>query len=206
MMGKPDKRRVITLMAALVLLVAAAGVYWAIDRSELAAGRKVTVIPAEASSARLINNEAGELRYRVTWREGGTNDLTPVAFAQMIESEFRERPIYMRVLNVTSTAGLFWVGVGLLAQIVFMARMIVQWAVSEKEKRSVVPPLFWWLSLAGASMLIVYFIWRQDIIGVLGQSTGWVVYIRNIMLLSREKRNGIAISDPLDEEPTLSTD
>lgn len=202
MPGKPSKSRIITLCAAMVLLVAAAGVYWALDRSELAAGRKVTVIPAEAASARLLTNNDGELVYHVKWRNGGENELTPVAFAKMIESEYTERPIYQRVLNVTSDWGLFWVGVGLLAQAVFTARMLVQWAASEKHKKSVVPPMFWWLSLAGASMLIVYFVWRRDAIGVLGQATGWVVYIRNIMLLSKEKSKPPAV-DPPDEEPAI---
>ena len=200
-----NKQRIITLMTVVVLLIAAAGVYWAIDRSELAAGRKVSVIPAEAKSARLVTNDEGELVYIVKWRDGAHNELTPIVFAKMIESEYREQPLYLRILNVTSTAGLFWVGVGLLAQAVFMARMLVQWAASEKHKRSVVPPMFWWLSLAGASMLIVYFIWRRDIIGVLGQSTGWVVYIRNIMLLTNEKNQlpPPPAADALDEEPAL---
>lgn len=204
MRGKPSKNRIITLSAAAVLLVVAAGVYWAIDRSELAAGRKVSVIPSEASAARLVTNSDGELVYRVQWRDGNASNLTPVAFAKMISTEFRERPLYLRVLNVSSDWGLFWVGVGLLAQAVFMARMLVQWVASEKHKRSVVPPMFWWLSLAGASMLIVYFIWRQDVIGVLGQATGWVVYIRNIMLLANTKENtSPAVIDPLNDEPAL---
>lgn len=203
MATQATRRKLITLMIALVALIAAAGVYWALDRSELAAGRKVAVIPTEAKSARLLTNEEGDLVYRVYWREGGTNDLTPIVFAKMVSEEYRERPIYQRVLNVTSDFGLFWVGVGLLAQGVFMARMVVQWIASEKHKRSVVPPMFWWLSLAGASMLIVYFIWRQDIIGVLGQATGWIVYIRNLMLLSREKSAQTQAVDAMDEEPAL---
>lgn len=197
----PSKKRAMVIVSAAVMLIVAAGVYWALTGSELARGRKVTVIPAGAQSARLLESE-GQLIYRVTWHEGGMTDLMPVEFAELLEADFRERPLYMRLLNVTSNAGLFWVGVGLLAQMVFMARMLVQWAASEKHRRSVVPPMFWWLSLAGASMLIVYFIWRRDAIGVLGQATGWVVYIRNLMLIAREKPSPPPV-EPMDHHTVL---
>ena len=74
---------------------------------------------------------------------------------------------------------------GLLGQVLFTGRMLIQWLASERERRSVVPVAFWWMSLAGASMLLVYFLWRKDIIGVLGQSAGWVVYTRNLWLIYR---------------------
>jgi lipid-A-disaccharide synthase-like uncharacterized protein len=44
---------------------------------------------------------------------------------------------------------------------------------------------FWWMSLVGASMLLVYFIWRRDIVGILGQATGWFIYIRNLVLIHK---------------------
>jgi len=205
MAGISTRRTYIIAFSALVILLLSAGLWWALTHSELAAGRKITLIPPDAKSVRLLTNEAGELIYRVNWRNGTTEDLAPVRFAELIEADFESMPVYMRLLNVTSTAGLFWIGVGLLAQVIFMARMLVQWAASEKEKRSVVPPMFWWLSLIGASMLIVYFVWRRDAIGVLGQATGWVVYIRNIMLVARERNgNNTPAVDALDEEPALA--
>jgi lipid-A-disaccharide synthase-like uncharacterized protein len=70
--------------------------------------------------------------------------------------------------------------------------MLLQWLVSERTRRSVVPVGFWWLSLVGASMLLVYFIWRRDIVGVLGQCAGWVVYGRNLWLIHREHRAAAA--------------
>jgi lipid-A-disaccharide synthase-like uncharacterized protein len=65
--------------------------------------------------------------------------------------------------------------------------MVVQWLVSEKQHQSIVPPSFWWMSLIGASMLITYFIWRKDIVGFLGQGTGWLIYLRNIWLIYRSE-------------------
>lgn len=196
-----SSRKMMVMLLALLMILAAAGLYWALTQSELAAGRKIAVIPADAREVRLLTNDGGELTYRVTWLNGQSININPTEFAKLIELEYRERAMYMRLLNVTSSAGLLWVAVGLLAQLVFMARMIVQWVASEKSKRSVVPPMFWWLSLVGASMLIIYFIWRRDAIGVLGQATGWVVYVRNLMLLRRESL-GMNNTDTIgDSEP-----
>ncbi|MEM6458530.1 MAG: lipid-A-disaccharide synthase N-terminal domain-containing protein [Planctomycetota bacterium] len=89
------------------------------------------------------------------------------------------------LFNITSWVGVLWVALGLGGQVLFTGRMLLQWLASEKEKRSVVPPLFWYLSLAGATMLLVYFVWRKDIVGVLGQSTGWFIYARNVALIRK---------------------
>ncbi|MAX23723.1 MAG: hypothetical protein CMJ19_04390 [Phycisphaeraceae bacterium] len=93
------------------------------------------------------------------------------------------------IFNITTPFGLVWVGIGLLGQVLFTGRMIVQWIASEKSKRSVVPTAFWWMSLIGASMLITYFIWRKDVVGVLGQATGWFIYVRNLYLIYGHKKS-----------------
>lgn len=92
-------------------------------------------------------------------------------------------PPLFRLLNIASPTGIAWVGLGLLGQALFTGRMLVQWLVSERARRSVVPPAFWWLSLGGATMLLVYFAWRKDIVGLLGQGTGFLIYARNLWLL-----------------------
>lgn len=94
------------------------------------------------------------------------------------------------VLNITSWPGLLWVVVGFFGQALFFARMMVQWVASEREKKSVVPVGFWWLSLLGGAMLFGYFVWRRDIIGVLGQTTGVVVYARNLRLIYKVRAAG----------------
>ncbi|MCB1232722.1 MAG: lipid-A-disaccharide synthase N-terminal domain-containing protein [Verrucomicrobiae bacterium] len=86
-------------------------------------------------------------------------------------------------MNITSVTGILWVALGFVGQALFMGRMLVQWWASEKVKSAVVPPAFWWLSLIGSSMLMTYFIWRVEIVGFLGQSTGWLIYIRNLWFI-----------------------
>jgi len=95
-------------------------------------------------------------------------------------------------LNISDWLNFGWVAVGLAGQAAFFGRMLVQWVVSEKSRQSVVPELFWWLSFLGGVSLFTYFVWRTDIVGVLGQSTGVVVYARNLRLIRKQRRRDAA--------------
>lgn len=85
----------------------------------------------------------------------------------------------------------FWLIVGFTGQILFSLRFFVQWLASEKEKKSVIPISFWYFSLGGSFLLLAYAIHRQDPVFILGQSLGFVIYIRNLVLIDREKRGFI---------------
>lgn len=82
--------------------------------------------------------------------------------------------------------------IGLIGQACFFSRFLVQWIVSEKQRRSTVPEVFWYLSIAGAALVLVYAIWRHDPVFTIGQSVGVVVYVRNLILIHREKKRAIA--------------
>lgn len=86
-------------------------------------------------------------------------------------------------LPIDTTIPLGWLALGLLGQGLFFSRFLVQWIVSERRKKSVVPRSFWILSLSGAMLLLAYSIYRHDPVFILGQSTGFLVYTRNLMLL-----------------------
>jgi lipid-A-disaccharide synthase-like uncharacterized protein len=75
----------------------------------------------------------------------------------------------------------------------------VQWLASEKHKKSVVPPMFWWMSLVGSTVLLLYFVWRKDVVGVLGQAFGWSIYIRNLLLIYGHQPPPAAEVDPAPE-------
>jgi lipid-A-disaccharide synthase-like uncharacterized protein len=93
-----------------------------------------------------------------------------------------------RLFNITSWTSLIWAGLGLLGQAAFFGRMFIQWIASERKSQSVVPSAFWWFSLIGGILLFTYFVWRQDFVGVLGQSTGIVIYARNLKLIAKQQR------------------
>lgn len=115
-----------------------------------------------------------------------------------------------RTLNITSWASLVWVGIGLLGQLAFSGRMILQWIVSERHRRSVITESFWWFSLFGGVTLFSYFVWRQDPIGILGQASGVVVYARNIRLLRKQARRAARDDETAQAEsaaePTLAVE
>jgi len=89
----------------------------------------------------------------------------------------------MKLFNVSGPGSMVFVGLGLLGQLLFAGRLVVQWLATERSRRSVVPTAFWWMAIGGASLLVVYFVWRKDIVGVLGQSTGWIIYMRNLYFI-----------------------
>lgn len=82
-----------------------------------------------------------------------------------------------------------WIGVGLLGQALFSLRFLVQWAVSEKAQRSVIPNAFWHLSIAGSVTLLAYALHRADPVFIVGQLTGVLIYARNLMFVRRERRH-----------------
>jgi lipid-A-disaccharide synthase-like uncharacterized protein len=91
-------------------------------------------------------------------------------------------------LGADTRAELIWITIGLGGQALFMMRFLVQWIVSEKAKRSVVPDSFWWFSIGGAAVLLTYAIYRADPVFILGQSLGFFIYSRNLWLIRAEKR------------------
>ncbi len=82
----------------------------------------------------------------------------------------------------------FWFVLGFVAQLLFSARFVVQWVASERRKRSYFPMAFWYLSLSGSVLLLVYSIWRQDPVFILGQSFNSFIYVRNLMLIWRSAK------------------
>lgn len=94
-------------------------------------------------------------------------------------------PAVMTWFHVNSQIELAWVVFGLLAQLMFTGRFIIQWLASEKAKKSVVPVAFWYFSLLGGLMLLMYAIHRGDPVFILGQSLGVLIYSRNLWLIYR---------------------
>jgi len=57
--------------------------------------------------------------------------------------------------------------------------------MSEKAGKSIVPVAFWWFSLTGGSLLLLYGFYRGEPVIILGQITGVVIYMRNLWLIYR---------------------
>jgi len=147
--------------------------------------------------------EAGDYKYVITWNDGRVETYSPDAFSTLLYRDYESHDLLFRLFNITKPIGIAWVGLGLLGQVLFTGRMLVQWLASEKNRRSVVPTAFWWMSLAGGAMLFSYFVWRKDIVGVLGQSTGVFIYARNLILIYRPRPAPVSVEDDPAPEPAL---
>jgi len=85
---------------------------------------------------------------------------------------------------------------GFTGQALFSARFIIQWVASERARRSVMPVLFWYFSLAGGLTLFIYATYREDPVFMRGQGMGLIVYIRNLFLIRHERRAMKLVSPP----------
>jgi len=81
-----------------------------------------------------------------------------------------------------------WMIIGFVGQALFGARFIIQWIISEKQGESTIPLAFWYCSIGGSIVLLTYAIHKQDIVFIVGQSLGSIVYIRNLILIDRKRK------------------
>jgi lipid-A-disaccharide synthase-like uncharacterized protein len=89
----------------------------------------------------------------------------------------------LEYFGVATQNDLIWLVLGLVAQLMFSMRFVIQWLSSERQKKSVVPNAFWWFSLVGGLMLMVYGIKRGEPVIILGQAIGIVIYLRNLWFI-----------------------
>ena len=83
---------------------------------------------------------------------------------------------------------IIWLGIGFTGQACFSARFAWQWMHSERAGRSLIPKGFWYLSILGAGALLSYSLYRMDPVFILGQTFGFIVYIRNLQLIARAEK------------------
>ncbi len=81
-----------------------------------------------------------------------------------------------------------WLIVGIVGQVVFSARFLLQWIYSEIKKRSIFPLAFWFMSIIGGAVLLCYAIHKDDPVFIFAQAGGLVIYLRNLHWRLRERR------------------
>ena len=85
-----------------------------------------------------------------------------------------------------------WLALGLVGNAAFGARFLVQWIASERAGESVVPMAFWYLSIAGSLVLLVYAAHLRDPVFTLAYLPNSFVYLRNVALRRRARRQAAA--------------
>ncbi|HBR18967.1 MAG: hypothetical protein A2Y13_07570 [Planctomycetes bacterium GWC2_45_44] len=93
-----------------------------------------------------------------------------------------------------------WTVVGLAGQFTFGGRFVIQWLASELKKQSHVPVSFWYLSLVGSIIMLIYSIHRQEPIIVMGFVLNILIYVRNLHLIYIHKKTGEITPVEKDED------
>ena len=88
-----------------------------------------------------------------------------------------------------------WLALGLIGQTVFSGRFLLQWIYSEYKRRSVIPMAFWHASIIGALLLLCYACYKKDPVFIVGQASGLLIYVRNLQMRKRDKKEPAAESE-----------
>ena len=81
----------------------------------------------------------------------------------------------------------FWLAFGLIAQLAFAARFLVQWIASERAGKSVVPLAFWFFSICGGLLTLIYGLVKREPVIIIGQLVSNIIYVRNLMLIFKSR-------------------
>ncbi len=111
--------------------------------------------------------------------------ITPVVALSML---INDAQTFLNSFLRNEKVPLWLVIYGSMGQAIFTLRFIYQWIYSSRRKQSILPRGFWILSLIGSGTIISYAVIRLDPVLMLGQSVGFIAYIRNLMLLRNERK------------------
>ena len=140
----------------------------------------------------------------------GVNTAIYVRNLLMVHRAPRERPaasnpvlpVLLGLLGVAATAVILlqvgreavrfdvptpWLALGFAAQVLWSGRFVLQWYISEKQGKSVLPASFFWISIVGSVLLLAYAIQRTDWVMMAAFALNPIPYARNLVLLSRSK-------------------
>lgn len=87
-----------------------------------------------------------------------------------------------------------WDYLGFVGQAMFGSRFLVQWLVTERRRRSTIPDVFWYLSLCGSVIMLVYSIHLMKLVLILGFSLNNIIYLRNLYFIRLRRRSVAARS------------
>ena len=110
-------------------------------------------------------------------------EITVIAFASGLLAVFPFLPA-----SLVTHPEQIMVTIGFGGQGLFAMRFIVQWLTSEGQGRSVIPIAFWYFSIGGGAVLLLYAIWRQDPVIICGQGLGLFIYLRNLFLIHKSAK------------------
>lgn len=94
----------------------------------------------------------------------------------------------------------FWLIFGFIGQALFFMRFVIQWIASEKRKESVIPVAFWYFSLGGSVVLLVYAFRQMDPVFIVAYLLNPIIYFRNLYFIYKKRGR----ADPTPAAPSSS--
>ena len=82
-----------------------------------------------------------------------------------------------------------WLVIGFAGQLLFGLRFLIQWICSEIKQESHIPIIFWYFSISGGTVLLIYAIHINDPVFIVGQAMGLIVYLRNLRLIYKKEKS-----------------
>lgn len=103
----------------------------------------------------------------------------------MTDSSGFLEPLLRPVLPILYVDSRWWTAFGLLGNVLFSSRFVIQWLYSEKKRKLVVPPIFWHLSFWGSTVSLIYAFHIDKLPILLSFCFLPFLYFRNLVLLKR---------------------
>jgi len=116
--------------------------------------------------------------------------LVTVTAGFLLQGFFQGSYVFFRLPNAeldSNGISLFWHMLGFIGLALFSCRFWIQWWYAERYKRSYLSPTFWWLSVVGGTLSLIYFITIDDTVNIIGPAFGMLPYVRNLMLINKTK-------------------
>jgi len=80
----------------------------------------------------------------------------------------------------------YWEATAFVGEAVFGGRFILQWIVSEIKKKSHIPIAFWYMSVIGSLILLIYSIHIEKPVLILAFALQIGIYVRNLHLIKKQ--------------------
>jgi len=112
--------------------------------------------------------------------------VATLSIALALRLWLQELDLYPGHESDASRASHFWLALGLVGQVLFACRFLVQWIATERRGECTVPASFWYLSVVASVFQVACFGQRGEWIFAVGMAVTVVIYLRNIALLGAE--------------------
>ena len=135
-----------------------------------------------------IWRERGKLTKRIHYTFNGiVVVVSAVAIFLLVTTWTNEYQVNQSLAPEEAAENWFWLTIGVIGQLLFASRFLIQWITSEIRRQSVIPTIFWHLSLVAAILQISCFVQRAEWVFAIGMSTTLFIYARNLWFIYAEE-------------------